>query len=265
MTIANIIVKHIQSCACNAYEINEFIRKGSSMVECESVELGGAVYPTISLSNHACSANTSRTNFGKYGIVRATKTIFPNEKVYDNYGYFYHTEDKNHRQNMLKCQYFFDCGCAACKEDWPTYRDLAGREPEYCCYACKHFLGSSLGKVKKCPRCKKDLKGMGKVERQILNMHRDFREIMDEIEEENAEANITKYSLLLSEIEKVCKMPCKELITCQQVLLQCFAALGNASRVEIAPETAQMVPYAGGGSDYGSSDDEDEEDMPGLI
>eukprot|EP00092_Neocalanus_flemingeri_P009559 GFUD01010288.1.p1 GENE.GFUD01010288.1~~GFUD01010288.1.p1 ORF type:complete len:573 (+),score=99.99 GFUD01010288.1:78-1796(+) len=265
LVIANIIVRHIQSCSCNAYEINEFIRKGSSMVECESVELGGAVYPTISLSNHACSANTSRTNFGTCGIVRAITTIYPNEKVYDNYGYFYHTEDREHRQNMLSCQYFFNCACAACKEDWPTYRDLARREPEFCCFACKHSLGSSLGKVKKCPRCKKDLKGIGKIERQIQGLHRDFRQIMDDIKESNAEANIKTYSLLLSDIEKVCKMPCKELITCQQVLLQCFAAVGNASHVEIAPELAQMVPYSGGGSDYGSSDEDDEGDMPGLI
>jgi hypothetical protein len=64
---------------------------------------------------------------------------------------------------------------------------------------------------------------------------------------------------------QVCQMPCKEMITCQQILLQCFAALGNASRVEIAPETAQMVPYTGAGSDDESSDEDDEEDMPGLI
>lgn len=265
ITIANIIVRHIQSCSCNAYEINEFIRKGSSMVECESVELGGAVYPTISMSNHACSANTSRTNFGTHGIVRATKTIFPNEKVYDNYGYFYHTEDKEHRQGMLKVQYFFDCACSACKDDWPTYRDLAREPAEYHCWACKHCLGNSLDKVKKCPRCKKDLKGIGKIEKQIQCMHRDFRQIMDDIQESNAETNIKKFSQLLTEIERVCQMPCKEMITCQQILLQCFAVLGNASRVEIAPETAQIVPYTGAGSDDASSDEDDDEDMPGLI
>ena len=60
-------------------------------------------------------------------------------------------------------------------------------------------------------------------------------------------------------------MPCKEVITCQQILLQCFAALGNNSKVEIAPESAQVVPYTGPGSDYGSSDEEEDGDMPGLI
>merc|ERR1719348_2175154 len=39
LKITSILVMHIQSCACNAYEVNEFIKKGSSMVDCESVEL----------------------------------------------------------------------------------------------------------------------------------------------------------------------------------------------------------------------------------
>jgi hypothetical protein len=37
----------MQSCSCNAYEINEFVKKGPSMMNAASVELGGAVYPTI--------------------------------------------------------------------------------------------------------------------------------------------------------------------------------------------------------------------------
>ena len=63
-----------------------------------------------------------RSNVGTSGVWRALKTIFPNEKVYDNYGRHYHVESKENRQQMLAAQYFFDCNCAACKEDWPVYR-----------------------------------------------------------------------------------------------------------------------------------------------
>ena len=64
-------------------------------------------------------------------------------------------------------------------------------------------ISTYISQVKKCPRCKKDLKGIGKIEKHIQAMHRDFRQIMDDIEESTAETNIKRYSNLLTEIEKV--------------------------------------------------------------
>jgi len=183
LKVTALLVRHIQQCACNAYEINELVRC-PSMIDSHSAELGGAVYPTISLSNHSCINNTSRTNFGTTGVLRATRTIYPSERVFDNYGYFYHVENKEHRQQSLAAQYFFECNCTACKEDWPTYRDLARREPSYNCYACSNWLGSNPEKVKKCPKCKKDTGPVAKVARRIQDLQKDFRSIMDGITEE---------------------------------------------------------------------------------
>ena len=64
-------------------------------------------------------------------------------------------------------------------------------------------LRTPVVQAKKCPRCKKDLKGMARVEKQLAGMHRDFRHIMDSIQEGNAEENIQKFSKLLMDIEKV--------------------------------------------------------------
>ena len=44
---------------------------------------------------------------------------------------------------------------------------------------------------------------MAKIERQLVEMHRDFRQIMDGINETNAQKQMNKFSKLLTEIEKV--------------------------------------------------------------
>jgi len=103
-----------------------------------------------------------------------------------------------------------------------------------------------------------------KIEKQLQLMHRDFRKIMDRINDTNARENINKFSKLLTEIEKVCKMPSKEQITCQQILLQCFAALGNC-HVEFSDST-EIVTFSGNtNDDYDEEDDDDDDEMPGLI
>ena len=60
VTIITLVLRHLQSCSCNAYEINEFVHFANREVGDQSVELGGAIYPTISLSNHSCAPNTAR-------------------------------------------------------------------------------------------------------------------------------------------------------------------------------------------------------------
>ena len=47
---------------------------------------------------------------------------------------------------------------------------------------------------------------MVKIERELQQMHRDFRKIMDRINDSNAQENIKKYSKLLTEVEKVSAM-----------------------------------------------------------
>ena len=70
----------------------------------------------------------------------------------------------------------------------------------------KYSNGPSLTlfyQVRKCSKCKKDLKAVVKIEKQLQLMHRDFRKIMDRINDTNAQENIKKFSALLTEVEKV--------------------------------------------------------------
>ena len=59
-------------------------------------------------------------------------------------------------------------------------------------------------------------------------------------------------------------MPSKEQITCQQILLQCFAALGN-SHVEFS-ESTDIVTFSGNTEEEDDDFfDDDDDEMPGLI
>lgn len=69
---------------------------------------------------------------------------------------------------------------------------------------CKNASSNfNFYQVKKCSKCKKDLKAVVKIEKQLQLMHRDFRKIMDRINDTNAQENIKKFSALLTEVEKV--------------------------------------------------------------
>ena len=60
-------------------------------------------------------------------------------------------------------------------------------------------------------------------------------------------------------------MSSKEQITCQQILLQCYAALGN-THVEFS-ESTDIVAFNGNTIEDEDDDffDDDDDDMPGLI
>merc|ERR1711962_698444 len=104
--LVNLALHHLQSCSCNAYEIGEMVEVGGHLDE--NLQLGGAVYPTVSLSNHNCNANTVRNSLGNVCIVRAASTIQPGQEVTDNYGHYFQVKPKADRQHDLKLQYFFD-------------------------------------------------------------------------------------------------------------------------------------------------------------
>lgn len=58
--VVTLMVHHLQSCSCNAYEIDEFVRDSGGQTANWNMQIGGAIYPTVSLSNHSCGPNTIR-------------------------------------------------------------------------------------------------------------------------------------------------------------------------------------------------------------
>ena len=205
--------------------LNLYFRSPSGYIE-DNLQLGGAVYATISLSNHGCWANTIRNNVSNYGVVRAAKTILPGEEIVDNYGHYFQVKPKSERQHDLRIQYYFVCDCAACKGSWPLYRDLPS-EPTFICSGCKADV-KKPEKVKKCQKCKRDLK-LGPLLRVLSTFQNDVSQAISEINETNADTYIRQFKGILNLMENSVRHPCKKFIICQQVQSQCYAVKSNVS------------------------------------
>ena len=223
VTLIGLAIRHLQSCSCNAYEIGE-MRHGRSGDE--NLQLGGAVYATVSLSNHHCVANTARNNVLNHCVVRAAKTILPGDEISDNYGHYYQVKSRTDRQADLKLQYFFLCDCQACRHDWPAYRQLPA-DPVLVCASCKAEV-KKPNKTKKCSKCRKEVK-VGKLLRVLSTFHESVTQALSDINDANVDQHLAKFTEILSLIEPNVQHPSKHFVICQQVISQCFAIKSNFS------------------------------------
>ncbi|XP_019874843.2 SET and MYND domain-containing protein 4 [Aethina tumida] len=118
-----IILKNLQIGPCNFHEISELAsnEEGTYLPQ----EIGTGCYSFMSMFNHSCSPNVSRNCYGTTIVLRCLESIKEGEQCFDNYGYHYALMTKPERLQHLKNQYFFDCNCLACEENWPLYQDLS--------------------------------------------------------------------------------------------------------------------------------------------
>lgn len=89
-------------------------------------------------------------------VLRAIKLIKTGELIHDNYGPVYSTEDKSSRINSLMERYWFQCGCIACRNDWPLFNNMFEDELQLLCKKCKSIntVNKNTGNpVFNCWRC----------------------------------------------------------------------------------------------------------------
>ena len=123
------LLHYLQSLPCNAHEVTEQVQRGQ---EAELREVGAAVYPSTSLLNHACDPNVVRVSYGTTCVVRVIRPVPAGGELLDNYGLHWAVQAWSERQAALKRQYYFDCHCLACVEDWALHDDLPEKEYFLC-------------------------------------------------------------------------------------------------------------------------------------
>ena len=90
--------------------------------------IGAAVYPTLALFNHSCEPGLTRFFTGDTITVQTIKTIRKGEEIFENYGPLFFHSRRSDRRERLKKQYWFDCSCAACEDDWPLLHEMEQAE-----------------------------------------------------------------------------------------------------------------------------------------
>ncbi|XP_046986428.1 SET and MYND domain-containing protein 4-like [Schistocerca americana] len=120
--IGGLLLHHLELLQFNAHEISEIILNKDGTAK--SVFLGGGLYPTLALFNHSCNPSIVRYFHGTSVAVRTVRTLHVGEMVSENYGPNFVQVHKEERQNILKDQYWFECKCIPCIEDWPTFVEM---------------------------------------------------------------------------------------------------------------------------------------------
>ena len=226
VVIGSHILKQLQMLPCNAHEVSELQIDSSSIADSQLKEIGSAIYATLSLLNHSCDPSVVRYSYGSSCALRAIKKIPKGEMIIDNYGALYAVTKINERQDLVSSQYYFNCCCEACENNWPLYPKLSNNSPEFICSKCQNSITSSNTSSKlHCKSCKVDL-AVSPFE--FEESRRRFTTAMNAVlDGGDPKEHLPK---LLSHLQVICeivKLPWQELNNCQEIVKQCFGMLGN--------------------------------------
>lgn len=127
--LGSAVLRHTLQLRCNAQAIVLLQDTGAANLPVQSskeIRIATAVFPTLSLLNHACCPNTSlvfSTNAtasnrslarGVTATVRAAKVIPAGQEILHCYGPHSSRMATQERRRVLQEQYFFLCQCEAC-------------------------------------------------------------------------------------------------------------------------------------------------------
>jgi hypothetical protein len=222
------LLRHLQSCSCNAYEVTEQLVTAGDVRTARENEIGGGVYPTVSLCNHSCNPNVARHSNGRTCIVRAVRTIRKGEEILDNYGPHFLSNNLQERQKHLETQYFFKCTCEACSENWPTVDKLQEEIKQYKCIHCSANIGPNLLKLNTCLKCKKKF-NYSKIQKKFRNMPRDFNRAVEDLLQGRLQECLRTCIEYCDVMDRVVVHPNKLFVKFQQVVTLCWSLLGNTS------------------------------------
>ncbi|XP_045584312.2 SET and MYND domain-containing protein 4 [Procambarus clarkii] len=240
MFAASLLLRHLQGGSCNAYEIGEFDVGPEGVAVGKMVEVGGALYTTISLTNHSCVANATRYSVGDQCVLRATRSISRGSEVLDNYGFHFYLSTVNERQEALFNQYKFKCMCEACRWIWPLYphhpaETLIFKCPAPSCGGSCCYSTSSRSKCNMCGNQQEYSKLLQELELQLSS----FRDALDKLKKGDVSCALPSLLAHQAFLDHHIVEPVKHYTDTQEATRQCFNYQGNVHLPREAVALAQ--------------------------
>ncbi|RZF40765.1 hypothetical protein LSTR_LSTR011282 [Laodelphax striatellus] len=236
--IGGLILRNLQFLQFNAHEVSELHFVKNDPDQSKSVFVGGAIYPTLSLFNHSCNPGFVRYFKGTTVICQAIRTTYAGEMVAENYGPMFTLSSKPERQSTLRSQYWFDCSCVACLENWPLFEEMDESKMRFKCLTegCRSVLNVPVDTMKfmaHCPVCNEHtnlFKGL----KSLQDTDAVFRVARTVMLAGDTSRALAKFIELLKMLEETLTPPFKDFHLCQQASRTCMLALGNCHVITTA-------------------------------
>lgn len=226
--VAGLLLSHLQAFPCNAHEISELDLKKNDIAASVAVEIGAGIYSTLSLFNHSCDPVVNRNFYGDMCVVRTIKPVKKGEEISDNYGAVYAVHSLAERQEKLRPQYYFQCSCQACEENWPMYPEINYQKRIWKCSNCKAPLPLVNGDTRfvHCSACNMQENIDGKT-RALESSEKNYELAFNKLLKGNIQEALPVFLVHLQILDKLLCRPWRDFNNCQEAIKQCFSILGN--------------------------------------
>jgi len=218
-----LLLSHLQSFPCNAHEIAEFDLNPDTVATSMPHELGAGIYSTLSLFNHSCDPAVTRNFYRDRCIVRTIRSVRAGDELSDNYGAVFAMQSQLERRAKLLPQYFFECHCRACMEDWPLFSTLQETGPKWRCANCFTAL---LPCSTKCTHCGTEVNLTEYIER-LRKSDKAYKEAFDKLLKCRISEALPVFLGHLRVMDESLCPPCADYGACQEAVKQCFSIMAN--------------------------------------
>ncbi|KAK2175698.1 hypothetical protein NP493_710g01020 [Ridgeia piscesae] len=229
--VGGAILRFLQIVSCNGVEVMQ-LDVQPQILRSTPERIGLALYATAALVNHSCNPAMEVIFYGDACAMRATCNTASSDELTIDYGYLYYSTTREERHKFLSEQYFFECLCDACVNNWGVKSALPGGSiPPLKCVRCQHRLsltqreGKDPTKVK-CRKCALVQNPLAYLDR----LQESTAAVEKTLQTAKATSPVDAIPALerhVTLMDKYVMPPWRDYVTYTSTLKQCYRMLGN--------------------------------------